>query len=252
MTGGDATVVDETPDITSNFDTVSDTSLEESEFEEEWRKLILDLRERRLETDIEERHSNEFIHRAFELAVSNPETVSLSTKPKERHEDMVEHIHGDIEVLMDSDVFGRTLVAPTPDIDRILRVFELGYLYDSVHRFMPVTIVNPGIDGLEVVRFVEFPSDLHEWMGRVDLLWMALSGDIRPEFDIDERIDSLYDSRREFIERAKDREIFLPVRSPETADPDDLEERIETGMRRNGRVEPELIHKYCFSRASEY
>ena len=252
MTGGDAAVVGETPDRLGNLDTDSGISLEVSEFEEAWRELVLDIRERRYETDVEERHSNEYIQRAFELALANPESVSISTKPMERHEDMAEHIHGDIEALMGSADFRNALVTPAPDIDRILKLFELGYLYDSVHRFMPVTIVEPGIDGLEEIRFVELPADLHEWMGRVDTLWLALGGDISPDFRIEERIHSLYESRWEFVERAKDREIFLPVRSPGTDNPEHLRERISTGLHRNGRVEPELVHKYCFSRAAEY
>lgn len=251
MPGGDAAVADPDLGITPVSDTESKPPLEET-----WREILLEIDERDLETDLEKRHSSAPFDKAVRLAASYPDVMSISTRPVGREYDMPEHIRDDIETLLESDHFERRFISPIPQTEMLLKVFEVGYIYDAAFRFCTEILVRPGEDGLEDVRFRGLPEPLSEWMSRVDVLWRIVNGDIPSpeETTVEEMTDSIYDDRLSFIDAARELDMFLPIPPVDGAerDADKLADKIETHLTRNGTVDPNLVYDYCYNQVLEY
>lgn len=248
MPGSEAATVDRTSDVIDSVVGTSLPSISDSELRNEWNKLVLDIRSSRLETAIEERHSRENIERAIELALSHPEEMSIATEPMGRRHDMESHVREHFDNLFNNDEWGTDLKGPKPAVEYLLKACELAYLYDSSYRFSDETVVRPELNGLEEIAFVEFPAELHEWMGEVDLLWLTLADELAAEEQLRTWIDRLYDERESFVSAARDREIFLPISSDYTDDVTGVRSKIENRLSRNANVSPRLVHKYCFTR----
>jgi len=107
--------------------------------------------------------------------------------------------------------------------------------------------VRPKLNGLEEIVFVELPTDLHEWMGEVDLLWLTLADELAAEEPLIEWIDRLYDERKSFATEAKKREVFLPISGEYTDDPEGIKTKVKKRLARNANVSPRLVHNYCFT-----
>lgn len=248
MPGSEATTTDHASNIISSLAADDLPTIGDSELRNEWRQLLIEIRGAKLETDLEERFSRSNFERAVELALAHPESMTISTEPKSRRHDMTGHVRGHFDNLLNNDDWGSELVSPRPDVDYLLKACELAYLYDSVHRFSRETVIHPEIDGLEDVRFVELPSELSDWMGGTDLLWLTLANELAAEKPLREWIDSLYDDRDVFVATAKDEEIFLPISGEYREDLAEVKSRVENRLARNAHVSPRLIHNYCFTR----
>lgn len=249
MPGGEAMTRGSPDTFLESYDPVDTPAISESELRNEWRKLVLGLRERRYEADISERHSEEPVIRAVRLTFSHPESFSISTKPVSRRNDIRHHLRGHFADLFNDEANAREFKGARPDIDRMLKACELAYLYDSVYRFLPESDIEPKIDGLESVRFVNLPGELATWMGEVDTVWMVLVGELAPEEPLDEMVDRLYAERETFVEKVKELEIFLPLRSEYLETPDVISKKIEKRLRRGAEISSKDVHDYCFTRA---
>lgn len=254
MPGGEAAVSNPSLKLTESDGTTP--AVDATTFEETWREILVEARDSNLKTDLEERHSPATFERVLPLAAANPDRVSITREPMGRRRDMIEHVRDDIETLLDKDHFVHRFVKPAPETEAILKFFELGYLYDSVARFCSEIVVATDTDGLEDLRFLELSNELEEWMGRVDVLWQMAGGDIPSPDDraIEDLIDDLYAERVDFIEVAREMDMFLPITPPggEADDSSRIADRIETGLRRNGTVSADLVFEYCYSRTTDY
>jgi hypothetical protein len=161
---------------------------------------------------------------------------------------MTEHVRDHFDSLLNNDDWGTAFKRHRPNVGYLLKACELAYLYDSVYRFSRETVIRPEIDGLEDVSFVEVPSELSDWMGETDLLWLTLADELAAEKPLRGWVDSLYDDRADFVRAAKDNGIFLPISGEYREDLDDVESKIEKRLERNAHVPPRLIHNYCFTR----
>lgn len=251
MPGGDAAVAD--PDFTLPRDDGEGSS---PPLDEAWREILLDIDERTLETDLEKRHSPKPFDHALQVAASHPDSVTISTRPFGREHDMPEHVRDDIDLLLESDHVEHRFVSPIPRTEALLKVFEVGYVYDAVLRFCTEIRFRPKTEGLEEIGFTALPGELSDWMSRVDVLWRIVNGDV-PEPDgttVEELIDDVYEGRGDFIADAREMDMFLPVppTDADRDDPDELADGIETRLRRNGTVDPDLVHEYCYNRVLEY
>lgn len=251
MPGSDAAVADPDLSLVQSGETENTLPLDET-----WREILLDVDERHLETNLEKRHSAAPFNKALRVATSHPDSISISTRPFERAHDMADHIREDIETLLESDHVEHRFISPVPRTETLLKVFELGYIYDAVLRFCTEILFRPEEDGLEEISFRSLPAGLSDWMSRVDVLWRIVNGDI-PEPDgtsVEEMIDRIYEERTDFIAEARDEEMFLPVppTNAERTDPGELAETIETHLHRNRTVDPELIYEYCYNRTLDY
>lgn len=251
MPGGDAAVADPELGIPAREDTESSPPLDET-----WREVLLEIDENELETDLEKRNSLTPFNKALELATSYPDSITISTRPVERGRNMSEHIREDIRTLLGSEHFEHRFISPVPRTDTLLKVFELGYIYDAAFRFCTEIIFQPGEDGLEEIRFSGIPAELIDWMSRVDILWRIVNGDIpRPEdTTVEELTDEIYEKRLSFITEAREMDMFVPVPATdaERHNPDKLAEKIDTHLTRNRTVNFDLIYRYCYNRVLEY
>lgn len=248
MPGSEAMTVDGTNAALDSLSTADKPSIGDSELRNEWKKLLLRMKERAYETDVDNRHDGSTLNRALELALSHPDDVSVSTKPVERNTDMRNHIADHFDDLLNEEDNATELRYPRPDVKRLLRACELAYLYDAVYRFMTETVVTPDIDGLADLRFVELPDSLHRWMGEVDVLWMVLVRDMAPEERVEEMIDRLYEDRDAFVETAIDLDLFMPVRGDYLDEPDRTRENVDKRLVRGAEVSTKDVHDYCFTR----
>lgn len=248
MPGSEAATVDEPSDVIDSVASTPLPSISDSELRNKWNKLVLDIRSSCLETEIEKRHSRDNIERAIELALSHPEEMSIITEPVGRRHDMESHVRDHFNNLINNDDWGNEFKSPRPDVESLLKICEIVYLYDSSFRFSDETVVRPAMNGLEEIAFVEFPEELHEWMGEVDLLWFTLAGELAAEEPLREWIDRLYDDRESFVAAAKDAEVFLPISADYSDAIDEIKTKIENRLSRNANVSPRLVHKYCFTR----
>ncbi|WP_317176165.1 hypothetical protein [Halomontanus rarus] len=248
MPGSATATTDGASDVIDSLDVTSLPSSSDSELRNKWRRLVLNVRGTSFETDIEKRHSRKNFEKAIELALTNPDSMSISTEPVSRRHDMTTHVRSHFDNLLNSTEWGTEFKHGRPNVEYLLKACELAYIYDSVYRFSRETIIRPELDGLEDVRFVELPSSLNRWMGEVDLVWLILADTLAPEDPLEEFIDRLYEERDEFIAEAKAREIFLPIRSDAVDDPVEIREKIKSRLSRNAHVSPKLVHDYCFTR----
>jgi hypothetical protein len=256
MPGGEAAVANPSFEFTGSPESEGALATDERAFDAAWRDILLDARESNLRTDIERRHAPATFENVLPLAAANPERVSITREPVGRNRDMATHVRSDIGTLLDTDHFVHRFVRPVPRTEALLKLFELGYIYDAAGRFCPEIVVSPGTEGLEELRFIELPGELEAWMGRVDVLWGMAAGDIpTPEDrDLDAVIESLYAERHEFIERARGLDTFLPIPPADDGrtDPGRLASRIGTRLGRNGRVAPDLVFEYCYNTVIDY
>lgn len=256
MPGGEAAVANPSLDLAESDSNGAALTVDDTTFEDTWREILHEAEESNYETDIEERHSPATFERVLPLAAANPDRVTISREPMGRRNDMIEHVRNDIGTLLEKDHFIHRFVKPVPETEYVLKFFELGYLYDAVGRFCSEIVVATETDGLEDLRFLELPNELEEWMGRVDVLWRMAAGDIpSPENGgIEDVIDDLYAERLDFVEAAREMDMFLPITPPggEADDPGRIAGRVETGLRRNGTVSADLVFEYCYSKATDY
>ncbi|MHC3437900.1 hypothetical protein ACYJ1Y_07270 [Natrialbaceae archaeon A-gly3] len=251
MPGSETVTTAGASDIIDSFDTTQLPSRTNFELRNEWNKLVLELRGATFETNLDERHSREYFETALELALTHPEVMSISTKPVSRRHDMTSHVRGHFDNVLNTDSWAESFKRPRPSVEYLLMTCGLAYLYNCVYRFSRETIVSPDLEGLEDASFVELPSGIARWMGDVDLLWHTLSGKLAPEEPLEETVERLHAERDSFVSEAKDREIFLPVRSEYVDDVDSIEAKIERRLLRNARVPPKLVHDYCFTQAAD-
>lgn len=247
MPGGDAAIAD--PDFTLPHD---DGGKSVPPLDEAWREILLDIDERNLETDLEKRRSPKPFDDALEVAASHPDSITISTRPFGREHDMSEHVRDDIDALLESDHVEHRFVSPVPRTETLLKVFEVGYIYDAVLRFCTEINFRPETEGLEEIAFRALPAELSDWMSRVDVLWRIVNGDVRePDgTTVEETVDEVYEERADFITNAREMDMFLPVppADPERNDPDELADKIETRLRRNRTVDADLVYEYCYNR----
>lgn len=225
----------------------------EPEFRREWKHFLVDVEAYRSKTDVTELLDNDLLVRAFDIASSYPELVSLSEAPFGRNRDMREHTREHFDKLFNDDAVARTFKShPTAtDVDTLLKVSELVYLDDAATRFSTETIFDPTPAGLERVAFYELPSAVSEWMMEVELLSGSLDGRFGADGAEVEVVDDLYGRRRAFVERATSADSFLPVPAERDAEPAEKRRKIETRVRRDARVDPADVHAYCYGRALE-
>lgn len=249
MPGSEAATTDGASELIDSLAAGETPTIGDAKLRNEWRQLVLDVRSSRLETDVEERFARDNFERAIELALRHPESMSISTEPFERRHDLTSHLRGHFENLLNDSDWVTEFKTARPDVEYLLKICELVYLYDSVHRFNVETIVRPDLNGLEDLAFVEYSAELSEWMGEIDLLWLTLANELEPEEPIREWIDRLYDDRDDFVAEAKEREIFLPIHAEYLDDLEGTETTVEKRLSRNADIAPRLIHDYCFTRA---
>lgn len=249
MPGAEATTLDDVEELAARVDSNGVASITDSELKNEWKKLVTEIESTTYETDVEALHTDRNVRKAIELAFSHPDSVAVSTKPVSRRHDMSAHVREHFDSLLNEPERGHRLKRGRPDTERLLKACELAYLYDAVFRFSSETIVDTDIDGLERLRFVKVPEEVHVWMGEVDVLWRVLHDELAAEEPVAETIDELHAERDTFVEAAKEAEIFLPIRSDYVPDVDAKRDTIEKRLRRNAHVPPKQVHDYCFSRA---
>lgn len=251
MPGSEAATTDDASVLIDSLASGNPSTIGDAKLRNEWRQLVLDIRSSRLETDVDERFARENFERAIELALGHPESMSISTEPFERRHDMTSHLRDHFEKLLNDSDWATEFKTGRPDVKYLLKISELVYLYDSVHRFNAETVIRSDLGGLEDVTFVEYSAKLSEWMGEVDLLWLTLANELEPEEPLREWIDRLYDDRDDFVSNAKEREVFLPINGEYLADPEEIESTVEKRLSRSADIAARLIHNYCFTRAVE-
>lgn len=249
MPGSEAATTDGAAAVIDSLVVDDLPTIDDSELHNEWRRLVLDIRSTTLETDIAKRHSRSNFERALKLALTHPDSMSISTMPNERRYEMTDHVHEHFENLFNDDDWGSEFKRPRPNVTYLLKASELAYLYDSVYRFNRETIISSDYGGLEDLSFVELPDGLNEWMGEVNLLWLTLAGKLAAEKPLREWINRLYSAREDFVAEAKSREIFLPIRGEYLEDPHETKTKIKKRLSRHAHISPRLVHNYCFTRA---
>lgn len=249
MPGSEAATTDDASVLINSLASGNPPTIGDAKLRNEWQQLVLDIRSLRLETDVDERFARKNFERVIELALSHPESMSITTEPFERRHDMTSHLREHFENLLNDSDWAVDFKTARPDVEYLLKICELVYLYDSVHRFNAETIIGSDLSGLEDVAFVEYATELSDWMGEVDLLWLTLANELEPEEPLPEWIDRLYDDRDSFVAEAKEREIFLPINGEYLDDPEEIKAKVEKRLIRNADIAPRLIHNYCFTRA---
>ncbi|RLI70061.1 hypothetical protein DRP05_10565 [Archaeoglobales archaeon] len=124
-----------------------------------------------------------------------------------------------------------------------VKLAEHIYLYDSVLPHLAETIVKPKENEEFKVRIINIPEKLYEWMFKLDYVWEKLIK--RKALDLT-HFKYLEDHKIEFLNKAKELKVFLPIPPRKLSEVSNL----ETLWFRNYKVEWDLVHNYLYSKIS--
>lgn len=238
-----------------NESSLSVSGERESSFRDAWSSLEDQIDENRSKTDVETRLTTDCIERAFEIAHEFPEFVTISTGPYGRNEDMVRHVEHHFDSLFnDTDFATEFKKFPSrPAFDPLFDMAEIVYLSDCVGRFAEKTVFTPDVGGIPTLSFIELPPELSHWMERVEVVWACFGGELRiSEWSPRKAVEELYDDREEFVEKAVEADMFLPIPPEDEVSVTNVRNRVETLSGRRANVSPALIHDYCYDASLEF
>lgn len=222
----------------------------ERHFRTEWERLTESISGLRRSVDVEERLSPDNFEDAFDLALEHPDFIDVTSDPfDEKEPDMVAHVRGHFRnVFNEENVTPAFRVPSDSNFRALIRACELVYIDDAVLRFAPTWTFDPSFEDLDTMEFTEMPDQLIHWMEKVQVMWDALLGSV--DLSRDETrglVETLYGSRAEFVEKAMEMDLFLPVPPPEydeTGPTPNLQEQFA----RRHEISSEDVHRYCYRR----
>lgn len=218
------------------------------DFEEIWSDITTSMSELKHETDPKKRLAPENLAMAYATKFAFPEKVEVTKEPFSRRGDLDEHVRIHFQTLSDRrDDLRATLGWSDDDV---IDAAELVFVDDAVFRFVTVITFEPTDEELQAAQFNLYPEEASEWMEtwmeKVDVMWTSLRGGRDLDRTTDEYFRELYESREEFIKKAKERDVFLPITTERTGDPESMKRNIKRRLRRE-LSSPQAIHEYCYS-----
>lgn len=222
------------------------------DFDEVWSDITASMNELRYETDPDERLRPENLLKAYAASFAFPEKVEAKREPFDRGVDLSAHVRSHFLTLFNSREDLRLKLGW--DEEDLLRAAETIYIDDAVFRHVTVSSFITKDEDTESVRFNIYPEEASDWvvrwMEKADIFWSPFREERSIDAAMDEVLDELFDSRREFIERSEELDLFLPISTDRVVDPDDVKSNIKRRIRR-GEPSEKLIHEYCYSRVEE-
>lgn len=224
-----------------------------------WGDLLDSQKNRQMALEKDERFSGSPKEKAYEIAFTFPEKIEVEQHPFGRTVELDEHVRGHFDRLLNNDDTGLPLKRGRayPDIDSLLKVCELIFIDDAMYRFAESTLFKPEPDGLESVGFLELPKNvsspvIDDWHKDLEILWNVVNGDLAPGIEVKKEIDSLYQSRHDYIDHCRANNIFMPITVDTNKNEARSKRNIKRHIRRNNRVDPEEVHQYCYLSYQNY
>ena len=175
------------------------------------------------------------IEKLYAYVDSNREYFDVKTEPVS--DDILEDHFKPHFTYLDELVFERVL---TPR--DAVKVAELVYIYDCVLPHLAEDIIAPKDNPELKITVLVIPDELYDWMVKLDCLWFKLL--FRRVLDRN-LLRYLEERKMEFIKRALELKVFLPV------PPKDVHELdLEKLWFRRHRVDWKLVHDYVYRKVS--
>ena len=124
-----------------------------------------------------------------------------------------------------------------------VKLAELVFLYDSVLPHLSEMIVKLKENEEYKIKIMNIPDQLYDWMFILDYVWGKLTE--RKYLDLN-HLKYLEDHKMEFLNKAIEMKVFLPIPPKELTETSNLEKL----WFRNHNVDWTLVHSYIYSKIS--